>query len=177
MHRISETMAFEMIKKIWSVYVASLRIIVYVMVVGSGLGIFTMIGVTCADVVLRRFGTALVGAYDIVKISGALTLAFALPYTTAVKGHVAIEYFFHKLGRGKRIFVDSVLRSMSMALFGFLGYRSFVYGGEFLGNKQVSQTLEIPVFWVPWVIGVCCFAVMLVIAHNLIRPEREMIKP
>ena len=47
--------------------------------------------VTAADVILRKFGHSLTGAYDIVKIAATIPVAGALPYTTAIKGHVAIE--------------------------------------------------------------------------------------
>ena len=42
--------------------------------------------VTTAEVVLRIFRVSLTGAYDIVKIAAAITIAAALPYTTAIKG-------------------------------------------------------------------------------------------
>jgi TRAP-type C4-dicarboxylate transport system permease small subunit len=158
-------------------YTAVLRWLVYVLVVVSGLAIFVMIGTICADVVLRRFGHPVVGAYDIVKIAGAITLACALPYTTAVKGHVAIEYFFHKLNRTGRVIVDTFVRLLGIVLFGFLGWRSFLYGGEMRDSGQVTQTLQLPIFWLPWVIGVCCVVVMLVIGYNLLHPNKEMIKP
>ncbi len=158
-------------------YLKALRVVIYALVIASGIGVFIMILTTCADVVLRRFGYPVIGAYDIVKIAGALTLASAMPYTTAVKGHVAIEYFFHKFNRTTRIVVDSILRIMSMVLFSFLSWRSVLYGNELLHNNQVTQTLQMPVFWVPYVIGFCCVMVVLVIGFNLIHPGREMIKP
>ena len=111
-------------------YVKSLRILVYALVFVSGLGIFSMILVTCGDVILRRVGHAFVGAYDIVKIAGAITLASALPYTTAVKGHVAIEYFFQKLPTGLRRVVEAIIRVLVIILFGFLGWRSCIYGHD-----------------------------------------------
>ena len=160
-----------------NIYAPILRGLVFALVVISGLGIFVMIGTTCADVILRRFGFPVKGAYDIVKIAGAISLASALPYTTAVKGHVAIEYFFHKLNHTSRIVVDSIVRLLGMALFAFLGYRSILYGNELMDSNQVTQTLQLPIFWLPWMIGFCCFVVLLVIAYNLIHPGREMIKP
>lgn len=164
--------------KFYAGYLKALRVIVYTLAFASGIGVFIMILTTCADVVFRRFGYPVVGAYDIVKIAGALTLAFAMPYTTAVKGHVAIEYFFHKLNRTTRIAVDSILRIMAMMLFVFLCWRSILYGNEFLHNNQVTQTLQMPIFWVPYVIGFCCAIVVLVIGYNLVHPGRgEMIKP
>ncbi len=163
--------------RLHALYTGLLRGVVFALIVVSGLGVFVMIGTTCADVVLRRFGCPVKGAYDIVKIAGAISLATAMPYTTAVKGHVAIEYFFHKLNRIGRIIVDSICRSLGIALFAFLGWRSILYGNDLQANQQVTQTLQLPIFWLPWVIGFCCFVVMLVIGYNLIHPEKEMIKP
>ena len=160
-------------------YTRALRIVVYVLVAVAGLSVLAMMAITCADVVLRLkwINRPFVGAYDLVKIAGALSLAAALPYTTAVKGHVAIEYFFHKFNRRGRIVLDTLLRLLAMALFAFFAWRSVAYGFDLHRNGQVSQTLQFPVFWVPFVIGFCCAVVVLVIGHNLIHPGREMIKP
>jgi len=164
---------------VFSVYSRILCLIVYILVVMAGLGVLTMVAVTCIDVILRLpwINRSLFGAYDIVKITGALTLAATLPYTTAVKGHVAIEYFFHKLNRRGRIVVDTIIRLMGMTLFVFLSWRNFIYGLNLYRIGQVSQTLQLPVFWIPYVIGFCCGIVVLVIGHNLIHPGKEMIKP
>lgn len=162
-----------------AVYVKVLRLVVYVLLVVSGVGVLAIMLVTCADVILRLkwVNRPFVGAYDIVKIAGTLSLAASLPYTTAVKGHVAIEYFFHKLNRPGRFAVDSVIRLLAMALFAFLAWRSVLYGLDFQRTGQVSQTLQLPVFWVPHAIGFCCAIVVLVIGYNLVHPGREMIKP
>lgn len=163
--------------------VRSLKVVIFALAAVSGLSLFVMIGAICLDVILRlqwvnkAVGVTLVGVFDVVRIAGAITLAAALPYTTAVKGHVAIEYFFHRLNRTSRLVVDSLMRLLSMGLFGFLGWRSIVYGVDLRRVGQVTQTLEWPIFWLPWFIGVCCFVVMLVITFHLLCPKRELIKP
>ena len=166
-------------KALSAAYTRVLRIVVYLLVAVAGVSVLAMMVITCADVILRLkwINHPFVGAYDIVKIAGALSLATALPYTTAVKGHVAIEYFFHKFNRRGRIVLDTFLRLLGMALFAFFAWRSVAYGLNLHRNGQVSQTLQLPVFWVPFVIGFCCAVVVLVIGHNLIHPGREMIKP
>ena len=73
--------------------------------------------------------------------------------------------------------VDSVMRLLTMVLFAFLTWRSVLYGLDFYRNGQVSQTLQLPVFWVPYVIGFCCAVVVLVVGPSLIHPDREMLKP
>jgi TRAP-type C4-dicarboxylate transport system permease small subunit len=163
--------------------VRSLKFIIFALAAVSGLSLFVMIGAICLDVVLRLHwvhkvtGFTLLGVFDIVRVTGAITLAAALPYTTAVKGHVAIEYFFHKLNRTSRLVVDSLMRLLSMGLFAFLGWRSIVYGVDLRRAGQVMQTLEWPIFWLPWFIGLCCFMVVLVITFHLLCPRRELIKP
>lgn len=160
-------------------WVRLLKAVVYTLLFISAAAVLAMIGVVCADVILRLpfINRPFVGAYDAVRIAGALALAAALPYTTALKGHVAIEYFFHKLSRRSRMVVDSVMRLLSIALFGFLGWRSVLYGMELYRGKQVTQTLQWPIFWLPMVIGACCFVAALVVVHHLVYPRREMIKP
>ncbi len=168
-----------LIRALADIYTRLLRGIVYILIAVSGLGVLTMMALTCIDVILRLpfISRSFVGVYDIVKIAGALTLAAALPYTTAVKGHVAIEYFYQKFNRRGRIVLDTLTRLLGMALFAFLAWRSVLYGLDIRSTGQVSQTLQLPVFWVPFVIGLCCSVVVLVILHNLLHPGREMIKP
>ncbi len=143
----------------------------------AGAGLMTMVLVTTLDVVLRVFRVSLTGAYDIVKIAGAITIAAALPYTTAIKGHVAIEYFFHKLGRRGRLVVDSAMRLLQRALFGFLAWQSVQYGNALKRSGEVSLTLQLPVFWVPYVLAASCVLVVLVTLFHLLYPGKEMIKP
>ncbi len=139
--------------------------------------LMVMVLVTSADVILRKFSLSLTGAYDIVRIAAALTIAAALPYTTAIKGHVAIEYFFHKLGRRGRIVVDALMRLGGMALFGLLAWGCVDYGNSLRAKGEVSMTLQLPIFWVPYVLAVSCVLVVLIKLYHLTHPGKPMIKP
>jgi len=139
--------------------------------------LMVMVLVTSAEVVLRIFRLSLTGAYDIVKIAAAITIAAALPYTTAIKGHVAVEYFFHKLGRRGRIVVDALMRLLGMALFGLLAWGCVDYGNSLRAKGEVSMTLQLPIFWVPYVLAVSCALVVLIKVYHLTHPGKPMIKP
>ena len=143
----------------------------------AGAGILFMMAVTCADIVLRRFGAAITGAYDLVRIAGGLTLAAALPLTTAVKGHVAIEYFFHRLGRRGRIVVDSAMRVIQTAFFLFAAYAFLLRGNRLLRSGEVMPTLQCPIFWLAWVIAFMCLLTALVSLFHLLRPGRPLLRP
>lgn len=88
----------------------------------SCVGLAAMMVVICGDVLLRVSGHPVKGAYDIVRVAGALTIACSLPITTAMKGHVAIEYFFQKLNRKWRVVVDSVMRVVMIGAFLLAAY-------------------------------------------------------
>jgi TRAP-type C4-dicarboxylate transport system permease small subunit len=158
-------------------YTRVVRILVLALAVLAGFGILGMMTVTCADVTLRMVNRPITGALDIVTILSALTIACALPYTTAVKGHVAIEYFFLKLSRRGRIVVDTLARLAGMTLFAVLASESVKYGQSLKAAGEVSTTLRMPIFWVLYVIAFSCAVTVLVILHNLLHPGKEMIKP
>lgn len=136
-----------------------------------------MVLITVAEVILRRLGIALPGTYDMVQMAGAVAAACALPYTTAVKGHVAIELFHQKLGPRGRMILDSVARPLSIAFFCLLAWQCARHGIDMRRTGQVSLTLQIPMFWIPWMLAASCATVVLVKVYLLFHPGRVMIKP
>ena len=158
-------------------FAAVLRIVVRVFLVLTNIGIMAMVLITCADILMRLLGHSIIGAYDMVRIAGTLAMACALPYTTAVKGHVAIEYFFQKLNLKGRNLVDRVLNLIGISFFSLLGYKSVRVGVDMKIRDEVTATLQVPIFWVLWIIALCCFLVALVIFYNFLQPRKELIRP
>ena len=158
-------------------YHQGLRALVSFLGLVAAAGLVAMVLVTSLDVGLRVFHRSLTGAYDLVKIACALTVAAALPYTTAIKGHVAIEYFFHKFGPRGRVVVDVAMRLLGMGLFSLLAWGSVQYGNSLKQSGEVSLTLQLPVFWVPYVLAASCGLVVLIKLYHLTHPGRPMIKP
>ena len=165
------------IRRVYEGYVSGLRWVVRALAVAAGLAVTVMIVVTCVDVVGRRFGHPLKGAYDIVELLGAIVIAGALPYTTGRKGHVAIEFFFQRLGRRGRIVIDTLVRSISVSMFAFLTWRFIQYGTELRASGQVTLTLRWPMFWMPWWMALCSGVMILVILYHLMHPGKELMKP
>lgn len=154
-----------------------LRRLVLAMAAAAGASLFTMMAVTCVDIILRKTGYPLIGAYDIVKMAACLAIACGLPYTTAVKGHVAVEFFFHRLGRRGRIAVDTMTRVLTMALFSLLTGQFILYGAGLSKSGQVSTTMQLPIFWVPYVMAFSCAVVVLVTLYHLLYPGKTLLKP
>lgn len=133
--------------------------------------------IVCSDVILRALDHPFQGGYDLVRITGTLTIVCALPLTTAVKGHVAIEYFFRKLNRVGRICVDSLMRLIMILAFSLTAWECIHYGHRLLKTQQVSDTIEIPLFWVPWVMAFAFGLTALIVCFHLLHPGKEMLRP
>lgn len=143
----------------------------------SASAVMFMMLVTASDVVLRLVARPITGAYDMVRIACAVAVAGAIPYTTAVKGHVAVEFFFHKLSHRWRARVDFIIRILGISLFLALARQSLRHGGSLRVSGQVTPTLQWPMFWVMYVISFCCVVTAGVIFYHLLHPGKEMIKP
>ncbi len=141
----------------------------------SALAVLAMMGVTCVDVVMRMCGTALRGSQDLVRVAGAMAAGCALPYVTALKGHVAVEFFFQKLGGIGRIVVDTLMRLMGIAL--FATFTRCCLWQAHASRSVVYDTLPIHHSTLYYLLAVCCAVTVLVIVYNLLHPGREMVKP
>ena len=158
-------------------FVKLLRKLVLALAILAGVSLLAMVGITSVDVILRKLGHPLPGAYDMVKIAAALTIACGLPYTTAIKGHVAVEYFQHKLGRWGRVMADSGIRLLILISFGVFTWQLVRYGARLRESGEVSMTMQLPVFWVPYVMAFACGVVMLVTVWHLLHPGKALLKP
>lgn len=144
----------------------------------AALGIVLMMGVTSFDVVSRKlFNEPLRGANDLVSVCAAITLAASLPYTTSLKGHVAIEFLFLKLSRRGRRIGNILVHSVIALLFAVFAWQCIVYGNAMFDKNQLMVTLRWPLFWVPYVMAVCCAATVLVVLEHIAFPHEELIKP
>ena len=154
-----------------------LRWTTHAMAAVGGCAVAGIVLVTVGDVVGRRFGLPVKGAYDLVRVLGAIAMACALPLTKAVKGHIAIEYFFQKMGRRGRAATDTAMRLVLLALFGLLAWHFALQGRNFLESGEVTTTLHMPMFWVPWLVAGACLVTAGVTLWHLLHPGRSMVRP
>lgn len=154
----------------------TLRWLVTAMIWLSSAAILSMIGITFVDIVLRLMRVRFIGAADMVQIAGAVSIAAALPYTTAVNAHVAIEFILHKLSGRGRLIAGSIIKLMTLALFVFAAHRSFIYANNLKITNQGTMTLQFPVCWIMYMIAACLTIVAMVVLYSLIKPHKELIK-
>jgi hypothetical protein len=57
-----------------------------------------------------------------------------------------------------------------------LAIQSVKYGKELSDRGEVTLTLQIPVFWILYVISISCMLVALIIFYNLLHPEKVIVE-
>ncbi|ORC32770.1 hypothetical protein B4O97_15865 [Marispirochaeta aestuarii] len=159
------------------VFFSIIRQLIKALAIIAGGAVLLMMGITVIDVLLRLFGTGITGAYDLVRACGVVAVACALPYLTAVKGHIAIEFFYHKCSRLGRLILDSLLRLSALAIFGVLTVQLYRHGLALLASGEVFPNLGLPVFWIPMLVSFNFILMMIVFLYHLTHPGREFIKP
>ncbi|MDA3800316.1 MAG: TRAP transporter small permease [Kiritimatiellae bacterium] len=166
--------------RIIDIYTKILKRTIECLAVISGIALVLIVVVMCYDVLVdKAFNKPIAGLNDIIKILGCISMSFALPYVTACKGHIAIEYFFQKLWRTGRLIVDTLTRSTTIVFFFILSYWSFVKGTKAFATHQCFSTLfsgNIPIFWLYYIVGISTGLTALTILHNLLPPRKELIK-
>jgi len=121
--------------------------------------IVLMMMITTIDVVSRMFRVSIPGTYETIGFLGALGIAFALPYTAAQKGHIAVDFLVQRFSRPARIMVNIFNSTLALLLFSAIAWQCIRYGESLRASGTVSATLEMPVY--PFVYGVAAGCLLL----------------
>jgi|WetSurMetagenome_2_1015567.scaffolds.fasta_scaffold395321_2 TRAP-type C4-dicarboxylate transport system permease small subunit len=124
----------------------------------AGVVLFLMMLLTVADVILRCFGTAILGTYELVAVSGAIVVGFAVPKTTWDKGHVCVDFLVENRTEAVKNTVFIITRVISIVLFAIVSYYLYLKGIHLYKTGEVSLTLHIPYFPAACALAFC-FAV------------------
>ena len=128
-----------------------------------------MMCITVADVVGRAAGHPLMGTYEIVGMTGAVVIGFAIPFTSWEKSHIYMEFLLDRMNRAQRNALMTLTRLLCMVLFLFIGYNLLCLAADYQRAGEVSLTLKIPIFPVIYGFAVCCFMECLVFVCDIIR--------
>jgi hypothetical protein len=65
----------------------------------------------------------------------------------------------------------------TMMLVSLFAWELVRYGAGLRKSGEVSMTLQLPVFWVPYVMAFACVVVVLVTLYRLFHPGKALLKP
>lgn len=135
------------------------------MVLGSVALLFLM-SLATINVCLRFFFNAPYrGVYELMGLSGAIIIAFALGYTQKKKNHIVVDILTNHFPKRVNRILDGVSYFISMILFAIVSWQVFVWGLKVSKSGEVSETLKI--IFHPFIycvsIGFAIFSLTLII--------------
>jgi TRAP-type C4-dicarboxylate transport system permease small subunit len=151
-----------------SAFGALLRISKILSYIG-GAALTFMMFLTVADVLMRAGGRPILGTYELVSLSLAIVIGFAIPRVSLDRGNVYMEVLLEKLSKRARAVMNTFTRVLCIILFVIVGYNLFLIGAEFHTSGEVSSTLKIPFFPVAYFVGICCFVECFVFVFDIAK--------
>jgi TRAP-type C4-dicarboxylate transport system permease small subunit len=129
-----------------------------------------MMVLSCADIFMRYlFSRPITGTYDVVGLSGAVLVSFALPYTMLKKGHVAVELLVQSLSKGKRLVIETFSHLLGISLFLVLVWQAILLSRDMMAAGEVTPTVHLPFYPIVYCMALCFFILSLAIVVNLLH--------
>ena len=141
------------------------------------IGAFCLVGMTfltCADIIGRFFRHPIFGAEEIVGFLATLSVAMALPYTHKVKGHIGVELVVRLLSEKVQNIIDLSAGIISLVLFGIITWRMTVYAGTIQKSGEVSISLELPEYFIIYVVAFSLLVFTLIIFQDILTIIRKL---
>ena len=134
----------------------------------AGWGLVGMMGLSCADIVLRLFRRPILGTYEMVGFLGAIVAGFAMAQTTIERGHVAVQIVVTKFPPRVQKPLYLITHLLSLLLFAVLAWECVRYGNDFRTSGEVSMVLGLPFYYVVYGIAFSAAVVSIVLILDIL---------
>jgi TRAP-type C4-dicarboxylate transport system permease small subunit len=131
--------------------------------------LFGMMLLTVIDVILRTFGHAIVGTYELVAVIGAAVIGFSCPKTSWDRGHVYVDMMIENRSKAVKNSFFIATRLVGILLFAFLSYHLVIKGIHQYHAHEVSMTLRMPYYPVPFFLALCFFMQCFALITDIFR--------
>ncbi len=135
----------------------------------SGVVLTFIVLLTTADVIMRAFGRPILGTYEIVAMGSGIVLGFVTPITAWLRGHIFVDVLTKKLPRVGKDAMDIVTRCVGVGIFLMIGCNVLKIGNTFRTAGEVSNTLQWPMYPIPYAVGFSFFALSLVLVCDILK--------
>jgi TRAP-type C4-dicarboxylate transport system permease small subunit len=139
------------------------------MYIVAGAALTFIMGITVLDVFLRAIGHPFVGTYEMVAVAGSIVIGSSIPLVSWDMGNVRIEFMLDKLPKRYRKTVNIVTRLAVLSLFILVAINLFMIGRDFYSAREVSSTINIPLFPFPFGLSICAIVQAFVIFCDILK--------
>ncbi|MCG6534795.1 MAG: TRAP transporter small permease, partial [Syntrophales bacterium LBB04] len=123
--------------------------------------LIVMILLICVDVILRAFGTGILGAYEITRFFVALMVGLGLAYTQLKKGHIFMDLLLLRLPKPVQNVINTVNLFLAAGFYALVTLQLMKFGGKLLRTGQVAEQIEWPLFPFVYTVAFGCLILFL----------------
>jgi TRAP-type C4-dicarboxylate transport system permease small subunit len=128
-----------------------------------------MMMITVVDVVLRTFGTPIVGTYELVAMMGATVVGFAIAKTSWDRGHVFVDFLIENRSAAiKNAFFIST-RILGIIIYALVSWNLVKKGILFHRSGEVTMTLRLPFYPAAFALAFCFFVQCFSLLGDILR--------
>ena len=141
----------------------------------GGAALVIMMGISCANMLLRPFGVPLKGAYELAGFLGALTIALPLGYAQITRSHIAVDILAAQLSKRAQRIMNAISSFFSMIFFALVAWQVFVFATTIWKRSETSETLRIIYHPFVYAVAFCCALLTLVLFIDFLKslaPEK-----
>ena len=118
-----------------------LRLIAY----AGGLVLVGLMLLVIYEITMRYFyGRPFRGGYELTELAMSLIVAFGLPYTAIVRGHVSVDVFARWLDKPSMRWLNVLVQVAGAALLALVAWRAFNYAAGSLRWGELTNMMRIP---------------------------------
>lgn len=141
----------------------------------GGVALLFMIGIACANMILRPMGAPLKGAYELVGFLGALTIAFALGHAQLTRSHISVDILATRYSKRTRRIMNSISSFVCAIFFVLVAWQVAVFATTIWKRGETSETLRIIYHPFVYAVAVSCALLALILFIDFLKslaPER-----
>jgi TRAP-type C4-dicarboxylate transport system permease small subunit len=141
----------------------------------GGIALLLMIGIACANMLLRPLGTPLKGAYELVGFLGALTVALAMGYSQITRSHISVDILSTQYSKRMQQIMNSISSFLCMIFFILVAWQVAVFATTIWKRGETSETLRIIYHPFVYLVAICCGLLALVLFIDFLKslsPEK-----
>lgn len=134
----------------------------------GGIVLFLMMMLTVVDVFLRTFGKPITGTYELVAMSGAVVVAFAIPQTSWDNAHIFVDFLLDNRSKTVKILFRCFTKLLGTLLFILLAWYLFEKANHLFKSGDVSLTLQLPYYPVAYGLAFCCLVQAMTLSLQIV---------
>jgi TRAP-type transport system small permease protein len=120
-----------------------LRLIAY----AGGLVLVGLMLLVIYEITMRYFyGRPFRGGYELTELAMSLIVAFGLPYTAIVRGHVSVDIFSRWLDRPAWRWLTVLVHLAGAAFLAYVAWRAWMHAGVGMRFGDMTNMMRVPKF-------------------------------